>query len=796
MDEIDPIVTEFLAESQENLDGLDRCLVEIEEDPSNRALLDQIFRTIHTIKGTAGFLAFENLEGIAHVAENILSRVRETGEGFDSDVADVLLATVDAIRTLLEQIGETGVEGDGDFSELISRLQLLDDARSRDQASEDGFSEACATEARLEEGKSTTSSELALESAEAVDSPEEREPASSSDPERDRSEEQARGATGGDTRPAADSKLAAEETKAQKSGARSSGSGSETSIRVGVDLLDALMTLVGELVLTRNQILGYAQDAHDAALSGMSQRLSHLTTELQEHVMKTRMQPVGSIWAKFPRVVRDLARELGKEIELHMEGKDTELDRSLIEAVKDPLTHLVRNSCDHGIELPDERERRGKPRKGTLELRAYHECGQVNIEVTDDGGGLDLEKIAAKAVKVGAFTAEQVAQMSERELTNLVFIPGLSTAKTVSNVSGRGVGMDVVRSEIERIGGTVDAGTLLGKQTSFKLKIPLTLAIIPALIVRQASIRFAIPQVSLLELVRIHPELLHKPGGIEMLHGVPVYRLRGRLLPVVSLAEALHLDGGCELTSHSHLVVLQADDRAFGLLVENIEDTQEIVVRPFGKELSDLDAFAGATIMGDGQVALILDVLNIAQRSGILTESRDQLGLENSIEDRLAGSAGDSEALLVVGSPDDGRAGIPLWAVERLEKFSREMIECLGDKEVVQYRGRLMPLVRLGQVLEERRSETRTSQGDASGADIPVVVFRSAAGEAGLVVGGIYDIVEAEVEELQPPARDGVLGSLIVKGRATELIDMRCLREFADRLRASDGAALIEAGSP
>ena len=402
---------------------------------------------------------------------------------------------------------------------------------------------------------------------------------------------------------------------------------SDSTIRVDVGLLDKLMNLVGELVLARNQVLQFTSQSADSAFLATSQRLNLITTELQGSVMKTRMQPIGNVWSKLPRVVRDLAAACGKEVRLEMEGKETELDKTIIEAIKDPLTHIVRNSVDHGIERPETRVERRKPAEGCLKMRAYHEGGQVIIEITDDGGGIDCERVKQKALQRALITPEQAARMSDHEALYLIFLPGFSTAEKVTNVSGRGVGMDVVKTNIERIGGTVDLQSQPGKGTTLKIKIPLTLAIIPALIVTSGGDRFAIPQVSLLELVRLEVEQASQQ--IEFIHGAPVYRLRGQLLPFAYLNRELRLndaddDGLKPSVEATTIVVLQADGHPFGLVVDEINDTEEIVVKPLGKQLKGVASFAGATIMGDGRVALILDVLGLAQRAGVVAEVRDR----------------------------------------------------------------------------------------------------------------------------------------------------------------------------
>jgi two-component system chemotaxis sensor kinase CheA len=490
------------------------------------------------------------------------------------------------------------------------------------------------------------------------------------------------------------------------------------------------------------------------------------------------MQPIGNIWNKFPRVVRDLAMQCGKQIRLEMEGKDTELDKTLIEAIKDPLTHIIRNSVDHGIETPEVRKSRGKPAEGTLFLRAYHEGGQVNIEISDDGGGIDTEKVKEKAIQKGLVSREQVGQMSERDIVNLVCLPGFSTADRVTNVSGRGVGMDVVRTNIEKIGGAVDIQSRPGQGTTIKIKIPLTLAIIPALVVTNNGERFAIPQVSLLELVRLEGEQARK--GIEMIHGAPVYRLRGNLLPLVILTNELTSPEGTkrDLTSYTeddaiNIVVLQADGRQFGLIVDEINDTEEIVVKPLGKQLKGISAFAGATIMGDGRVALILDVLGLAQKSGVVSELRD-----GTISDKLVqkqDAATSKQSLLLFGVGESRRMALPLSEVTRLEEFPRSAVETAGNQLVVQYRGHIMPLIRVSEYVGVEGSSA--SMEDEA---LPVIVHTSKGQTVGLVVKSIIDIVDEAVTIERWAAGSGILGSAVIQGRVTDVVDVEGIVQAAN----------------
>lgn len=537
---------------------------------------------------------------------------------------------------------------------------------------------------------------------------------------------------------------------------------SDGNIRVDVGLLDKLMNLVGELVLARNQILQFTATQKDTTFLSTTQRLNLITTELQEGVMKTRMQPIGNIWNKFPRVVRDLALQCGKQVRIEMEGKDTELDKTIIEAIKDPLTHIVRNSVDHGIEPPDVRVAASKPAEGCLSLRAFHEGGQVNIEISDDGGGINAEKVKNKAIERGLISREQAARMSDRELTHLIFLPGFSTAKKITNVSGRGVGMDVVKTNIEKIGGTVDIQSQPGAGTMLKIKIPLTLAIIPALIVTSGGDRYAIPQVSLLELVRLEGEQARR--GIERIHGSPVYRLRGNLLPLVYLDKELQVENFSAVSKDTvNIVVLQADDRQFGLVVESINDTEEIVVKPMGKHLKGIPVFAGATIMGDGRVALILDVLGIAQSAGVVSAVRDRAIVEKGMREQ--GHRLDHQTLLLFALGATGRIAIPLSMVARLEEIPSADVEYADGQEVVQYRGEIMPLLRLSSLLGTAGGEPRDP--------LQVVVYAEQGSSVGLVVDRILDIVETTLDLKRGTNRAGILGSAVIQQRVTDVLDIQ-----------------------
>jgi two-component system chemotaxis sensor kinase CheA len=709
MQEDQDVIREFLVESHENLSRLDQELIALESHPKDAALLASVFRTIHTIKGTCGFFAFSTLEKITHQAESLLSQLRDGQRELDPSLVSLILETVDATRKVLASIEAGGNEGPDLYEDLIGRLRAAAQGSGKIENRPDS----------------------------------EQQP----DPATDLHE-------GGGSAERADTAKPEEDT------AKSSAV-VDANIRVGVVLLDKLMDLVGELVLTRNQILQFNTEREDPALNTTSQRLNLITTELQEGVMKTRMQPIGMVWNKLPRVVRDMSVSLGKQIRLETDGAETELDRTIIEAIKDPLVHLVRNACDHGIEPAEARVRAGKPAQGKLSLRAYHEGGQVNIEIGDDGAGVDVERVKQKAIEKGLLRPEQAQKLGDREALNLIFQPGFSTAEAITKVSGRGVGMDVVRSNIEKIGGVVDINSLPGVGTTVKLKIPLTLAIIPGLVINSGGERFVIPQVSLLELIRLEGDSSEK--HIEYVHGTPVYRRRGSLLPIAYLNQVLGLKSPQRAEAVS-MVVLQAEDRQFGLVVDGINDTQEIVVKPLGKQLKGLTVYAGATIMGDGKVALILDVLGIGQRSGVLAQSREQT---RSATEHKAQSAIDQQRLLLFCAGSFERLAVPLSLVARLEEFPRSSIEHAGGRQVVQYRNRILPLVSLREVLEAGGQVQEQTADPAQ-----VIVFNDGDRSVGLMVDQILDVAEDAVTVRQNSNRKGLMGSAVVGKRVTDFLDL------------------------
>ena len=719
-------VREFLIECYDNLEQMDRDLLALEQDPNSTQLLRGIFRTMHTIKGGAGFLGLTGLEQLGHAAENLLGKMRDGTLSMTADITGALLAAVDQCREGLQAIENPANAGSFQPATVIARLNGLN-AGAVDSAPIAGPAATIQAAARR-----ATSKPARLEPKAVVPESTATGPATTNDSGNEKIQ--------------------------------------DTTIRVDVALLDKLMTRVGELVLARNQILQRTNDLEDTEFVRTAQRLNLITTELQEGVMKTRMQPIGNVWAKFPRVVRDLSAQLGKQVRIEMDGKETELDKTIVEAIKDPLTHLVRNSIDHGIEAPAARRAAGKPEEGCLTLRAYHEGGQVNIEIIDDGAGLNLERIRKKAVERGLVNADQALRLSDRDVAQLILLPGFSTAEQVTSVSGRGVGMDVVKTNIEKIGGTLDMQSRFGQGTTIKIKIPLTLAIIPALIVSCAGDRYAIPQVSLLELVRLEAEDAQR--GIEYVHGAPVYRLRGKLLPLVSLTSHLGLSKRLTLESANenaalNIVVLRADDRQFGLLVDKVNDTEEIVVKPLGKQLKSIAEYAGATIMGDGNVALILDVKGLAVASGLGHELRDR---SVSAEGRSAEASNRKQTLLIVDVGDARGFALPTSMVARLEKICRSAVEHANGREVIQYRGAILPLVRLADVVGGG------APASTCDAEMQVIVYDEQDQRFGLVVERIVDITEAELNfAIDRNVKSYLLGTAIVQQRVKDVINLRSL---------------------
>jgi two-component system chemotaxis sensor kinase CheA len=794
VEDLGEIVGEFLMESHENLDQIDRDLVELEREPGSRDLISRIFRAIHTIKGTSGFLAFNRLETLAHAGESLLSRLRDGVQPVTPQTITTLLATIDGVRSLLAAIERDGNEGDVDVDRIITSVHAQMQAEPADAAP----AGATAVQPAAPAGATAVQPPPAAEPAPvALEEPTRPAPDPIEGQRRPLGEMlvEAGAAHPADVGSALQQQLEGderklgtillEEGKAQPAAVNEAlqaqapkRSVADSAIRVDVDLLDNLMNMVGELVLARNQLVRGVMETGDSGLVRSAQRLGMITSELQEGIMKTRMQPIEHIWSKLPRVIRDLSTSLGKQVELVMEGKETELDRSLLEAVKDPLTHLVRNAVDHGIEEADRRVAAGKSATGTLTLRAYHEGGHVAVEVADDGAGMDVDRIAQKAVEKGLLRPEQIPAMDKREIMAMVFQPGFSTASKVTNVSGRGVGMDVVKTNIERIGGAVSVDSTLGEGTVWRLTIPLTLAIIQALTVDCGDQRYVVSQAAVVELVFIDGH----STKIEYASGAPVYRLRGKLLPLVRLDRTLGLDVGGD--QGVYIMVLQADGRRFGLVVDRVLNTEEVVVKALNSRFKDIGLYSGATILGDGKVGLILDVSSLARRSHLAVDSERESLTGTS---RAAATGGTGERLLVT-AVGERRVAIPLDTVTRLEEFPRDRIEHAGSREVVQYRGQILPLVRLSHLLGAYSEEP---EGDT----VPVVVYSEGGRSVALVVDRIVDIAENSTTARRDAEEDGLVGTAVIQQRVTELLDVRRAILAADPnfYRDADDPMLVEA---
>lgn len=787
---MDDLLREFLTETFESLDVVDVELVKFEQEPNNAKILDNIFRLVHTIKGTCGFLGLPRLEAIAHAAETLMGKFRD-GVPVTPESVSLVLSSIDRIKEILGELEmSNGQEPAGDDQDLIKELERLSESADAGELAAQAAGEAApaaeaATDEAVTEGEdiyqvlerplrpgevSLDELERAFREAEVeieVATAEDDDDSDANEPETETPSAPPAPVTQSDS---VDIKIASNkpesETKKEEvknpSARSSNGQGvSNQSIRVAVDTLEDLMTMVSELVLTRNQLLEIVRRHEDSEFKVPLQRLSNVTAELQEGVMKTRMQPIGNAWQKLPRIVRDLSQELQKPISLEMIGADTELDRQVLELIKDPLTHMIRNSADHGLENPAERVAAGKPEKGTITLSAYHEGGHILIEVRDDGRGLNLDKIKQKALANGLTTEAELEKMADQQIQKFIFAAGFSTAAKVTSVSGRGVGMDVVRNNVEEIGGSIDVRSQEGRGSSFIIKIPLTLAIVSTLIVEASGDRFAIPQLSVVELVRVQSNSEHR---IERIKDRPVLRLRNKLLPLVPMSQLLGFEQEEQLDEdNGFIVVMQVGSQRFGVVVDGVFHTEEIVVKPMSSMLRNLTMFSGNTILGDGSVIMIIDPNGVASAmashaSGALVEEVEEKAEEIS-EEQMDGDAPISMLLFRAGSAEP--KAVPLSLVTRLEEFDVAKIERSNGRDLVQYRGSLMPLVYVNETAQHKSEGTQ-----------PMLVFSDSGRSMGLVVDEIVDIVEDRMKIEVVSDRSGILGSAIIKEKATEVIDL------------------------
>jgi two-component system chemotaxis sensor kinase CheA len=760
---MDELLSEFIAETNEFLETVDTQLVQFEADPNDSATLNNIFRLVHTIKGTCGFLGLPRLQFVAHAGETLLGKYRDGSLEATPDSVQLVLESIDRIKQILGDIEATGVEPEGDDSELIGALERAAEGILGEKAP------ICATPEPIVEkepeqplvdekgqkwdadlGRFLKPGEVSLADLEAAFLAAETEdiapPAA-----------QIAQPTEIERRANPEKRLVREDDEDASS--KSAGVAA-ASIRVNVDVLESLMTMVSELVLTRNQLMQMARHSSNSEFKAPLQRLSSVTAELQDSVMKTRMQPVGSAWKKLPRIVRDAARDLGKKIDLVLEGEATELDRQVLELIKDPLTHMIRNSCDHAIEVPQVRLAAGKDETGTIRLKAYHEGGQIVIELTDDGAGLNTARIRDKAIKNGIVTEEQAWTMPDAQIHRFIFAPGFSTAAAVTSMSGRGVGMDVVKTNIQLIGGEVDLLSTEGKGTKFYIKIPLTLAIVSALVVGAKGQRFAIPQLSVVELVSAGGTSSHR---VETLNQARVLRLRDRLLPLMDLAEALGIQSKAKDEASSRegtqfVVVMQQAGLSFGIVVDEVFDTEEIVVKPLSSAVAAAKAFSGATILGDGSVIMIIDPATISRTVGQSEASVEEPETANKAEHVKSNK---NTSLIVFRAGGGEPKAVPLGVVTRLENLDAASFEQSDGRTLVQYRGALMPIVPADMGVYIKNEGTQD-----------ILVFTHNHHAVGLAVDEILDIVDENLDIEMATDKGGSLGIAVIKGKATEILDV------------------------
>ena len=777
--ENEEFIREFLDESEENLDQLDQDFVSLEQDPHDHERLDSIYRAIHTIKGTSGFFGFSKLGAVAHAAENLLSRLRDGEVTLDARLTSALLDSVDAIRDILANIATDADEGDGDYRELNRKLEDLSASAVSSQTRTD-VTERFEADAPVEDASPPDDNASAVIAGRCSKIDGHIQPPENlavvellptlgvtkqlADHLTDEIE------TGGNaTRKTAES-TDGSGTAISPDLANFQAMGSDRSIRVDVELLNQLMDLVGELVLARNQLLQTERSEHDSRLTDVTQQVNRITTELQERVMQTRMQPIGNIWSKFPRVVRDLAVMCGKEVELVMDGADTEVDKSLLEAIKDPLTHLIRNAIDHGIESAAERISLAKEKKGALRLRAWHQGGKVNVEIKDDGRGIDPEAVRAKAIANKLISADEAGQMDNQQLVQLIFRPGFSTAPEVTGVSGRGVGMDVVKTNIESIGGTIEVESRIGIGTSITVKIPLTLAILPALVISSSEQLFAIPQSHLVEMLRV--DMNDPRDRVERLRDSLVYRLRGELLPIVHLSQVLGVESLTSDAQHVNIVVLQIENSRFGLVIDHVERMEEIVVKPLNPLLRVIPHFAGATVMGDGSVAFILDIVGLATNLGL---SLDEPKRSDQFVNRDQAEV-DKTQMLLVRLLSGRELAVALSEVDRLEEIPFSTIERSNHGWAVQYRGQIMPLMPLSAFLGEPAQEGVTGQSLVldEGIAVKALVININGSHTAFVVHEILDIAEQEgpIRMANRP-ENNICGTTVIHGKITDVLDLQ-----------------------
>jgi len=711
MENHDEILAEFILEAREIIDRLDVDFVRLEENPSDQALVGNIFRGLHTLKGSSGFFSLKRLEKLSHAGESLLGKIRAGQAELDFEKSTRLLEMNDILRQIIEGVEANQAEPVGDDQELIAVLLGLSQPEK----------------AASQEINTTTVTEVILE-------------VPTQEPVREAAE------------------------SPEIAMANAPGQEVVVPVKVNPDVLDKLMNIASEMVLARNRLLPFSQQSSDKLFTSAVRSIDLLTLELQERMMKMRMQPIFHIWDKFPRLVRDVSAECGKKVRLLQEGAETELDRILLDSIRDPLIHLIRNSIDHSIEPPEVRLEKGKSELAYLVLRAAHQNGIVIVEVIDDGAGVDYERVRQRAISRGLISVEKAHALNHKELIELIFLPGFSTRDTITNLSGRGVGMDVVKNNIENIGGSIEITSVPNEGTHVKLKIPLTLAILPTLFVRCAGEIFLIPQNRILELVRFAPN--QPNNGIEDFYGTPTFRLRDKLIPLLFLNEQLHLSASALKPKQKlFIAVLNFNGTLFGLVVEEVLNIQDIVIKPLGELLRDMSNFAGATIMGNGEVALILDIDGIARKSGLVERLQ-----ANPIrqEERYIPPVEEMISVLLFEIPGLHKIALPLDAIDHIIKLDSEQIQQSGNREVVYFNEQLMDLVRLDKYVSGGAKDAQSYTTRA-----PVLTCRYRDRLYGLVVKQVTDIIEvpAKLHELSTPQR-GLNGCIIYNDQVINVLDL------------------------
>ena len=735
----DDILVEFIVEAREILDQLDLDFVQLEITPDDQKLVGNIFRAMHTLKGSSGFFAFKRLEKVSHAGESLLGKIRDGQLTLDTQKATILLSTLDCLRAIIEGIESTHTEPAGDDSGLVENLLAL----------------AAGKETNVPIQPTTP----AEPQAEAISAPGNAAHAASPEPPTPPANSSV--VISADDSESTDQVWApdpADIIKAQETAA---------PVKVSLELLDKLMNLVSEMVLARNRLLPFTTQFSDHDFSSAVRVVDLLTLELQERMMKTRMQPIAQVWTKFPRLMRDVSNQCGKQVSLIQEGSETELDRTLLDAIRDPLVHIIRNSIDHGIELPEERISRGKPVLGKVLLRASHENGMVVIEIADDGAGVDFDLVRQRAIEKNLIPLQQAQELTDMQLLEFIFLPGFSTKSQVTNLSGRGVGMDVVKTNISNIGGSIDINSKRGVGTNIRLKIPLTLAIMPALFVRCGSEPYAIPQNSVLEMVRL--DLSEATTGLEDFYGTPVFRLRNQLVPILFLNHQLEVSQDLPAADAIlNIAILQSSGIRFGLVVDEVLKMQEVVVKPLGPLLKDVKDFAGATILGNGRVALILDIDGIAIQSGMVAKIQSRPLNAESIQEK---SSEEDVAMLSFELEGQSRLAIYLENVQRLEMISPKQVQRNGNRDVIQYGKEIMHLLYLNQYIEGANHRKTPSIEDEV---IPVIVHYTNGIPVGLVVSQVHDIIHVSknLHEANPPQK-GLLGCVSLNDQVINVIDLQ-----------------------